>query len=595
MKPIAPLAWLALLVLANLTQAADLAPVAGHQTKSIEGWTLFVSDALLAKDQAAADEAITLLTVQLQEIIRVVPAPAVAELRKVPLWFSAEYAKVPPRAEYHPAAGWLRANGRDPAMAKAVEFTNIRIFARETKRMPNFTLHELAHAYHDRVLAKGFDNPELKTAYNSAKERGLYDRVEQRFGDGRSADVRAYAMTSPMEYFAECSEAFFSTNDFFPFSREQLAKHDPEISTLLSQLWQCATEQPAAEAKPVTALKVASQPAEQPAAAKPADQTKPIQVYIMLGQSNMLGFGRVGPKETKGSLEHLVKEKGKYPHLVDSAGKWITRQDVRYVHVMDQRGVDYKNMEKFGDVRNEWLTPNGSFGPELGFGQVVGDYHDEPVLLLKACIGNRSLGWDLLPPGSERFEFEGKIYAGYKDVANFWDKGAEPKPVPWYAGRQYDADTAHAKAVLKNLTKYYPGYQGQGFKVAGFVWWQGHKDQSPALAGRYEQNLVHLIKTLRKDFDAPDAKFVLATGCGNPGRESFGLQIAEAQLAVDGDKGKYPEFKGNVKSVDTRDLWREADVSPSNQGYHYNHNAETYYETGERLGQAVTSLLKGSK
>jgi alpha-galactosidase len=257
---------------------------------------------------------------------------------------------------------------------------------------------------------------------------------------------------------------------------------------------------------------------------------------------------------------------------------------------MDPRGVNYNDMEKFSDVRNEWLTPDKSFGPELGFGQVMGYVHDEPVLLLKACIGNRSLGWDLLPPGSERFEFEGKIYAGYKDVANFWDKGTEPKPVPWYAGRQYDADTAHAKAVLKNLDKYYPGYMGQGYEVAGFVWWQGHKDQSAALAGRYEQNLVHLIKTLRKDFDCPNAPFVLATGCGNPGREGFGLQIAEAQLAVDGDTGKYPEFKGNVKAVDTRDLWRDSDVSPVNQGHHYNHNAETYYETGDRLGRAMSQL-----
>lgn len=325
---------------------------------------------------------------------------------------------------------------------------------------------------------------------------------------------------------------------------------------------------------------------------KAAEHTKPVKVYVMLGQSNMLGFGRVGPKETKGSLEFMVKEKNKYPHLVDDAGNWTTRQDVRYAHVMDQRGGDYKDMTRFGDVRNEWLTPKGSFGPELGFGHVMGHFHDEPVLLLKACIGNRSLGWDLLPPGSERFEHEGKVYAGYKDVANFWDKGAEPKPVPWYAGRQYDADTAHAKAVLKNIEKYYPGYKGQGYEVAGFVWWQGHKDQSAALAGRYEQNLVHLIKTLRKDFDSPNAKFVLATGCGNNGRESFGLQIAEAQLAVDGDKDKYPEFKGNVKAVDTRDLWREADVSPVNQGYHYNHNAETYYETGERLGRAMAAMLK---
>jgi alpha-galactosidase len=262
---------------------------------------------------------------------------------------------------------------------------------------------------------------------------------------------------------------------------------------------------------------------------------------------------------------------------------------------MDQRGVDFKNMEKFGDVRNEWLSPNKSFGPELGFGHVLGQFHDEPVLLLKACIGNRSLGWDLLPPGSERFEFEGKIYAGSGDTAPSWDKGAEPKPVPWYAGRQYDADVAHAKAVLKDLTKYYPGYQGQGYEVAGFVWWQGHKDQNAAHAGRYEQNLVRLIQSLRKDFAAPNAKFVLATGCGNPGREGFGLQIAEAQLAVDGDAGKYPEFKGNVRAVDTRPFWREADVSPVNQGYHYNHNAETYYEVGDSLGRAMAALLTTSK
>lgn len=328
---------------------------------------------------------------------------------------------------------------------------------------------------------------------------------------------------------------------------------------------------------------------------KSAAPSQPVQVYIMLGQSNMLGFGRVGPQETKGTLEYLVKSQGKYPHLVDGSGQWTIRQDVRYVHVMDSRGTDYKEMGVFSDVRNEWLTPNKSFGPELGFGQVLGDFHREPVLLLKACIGNRSLGWDLLPPGSEQFEHEGKIYAGYGDVANFWDKGSEPKPVPWYAGRQYDADTAHAQAVLKDLEKYYPGYQGQGYRIAGFVWWQGHKDQNAALASRYEQNLVRLIETLRKDFESPDAKFVLATGCGNPGRESFGKQIAEAQLAVDGDLGKYPEFRGNVKAIDNRDLWRDADQSPIDQGHHYNHNAETYYETGERLGHAMVQMLKLTK
>ena len=207
------------------------------QTRTIEGWTVHVRDSLLQKQPEATEKALELFTIQLQEIIRVVPAPAVAELRKVPIWFSPDYPGVQPRAEYHPGAGWLRDNGRDPAMAKGVEFSNVGIFERETRRMPNFTLHELAHAYHDRVLPDGFGNQPLKTAFEHAREKGLYEQVEQRFGDGRSAVVRAYALTNPMEYFAECSEAFFSTNDFFPFTREQLEKHDPQMFALLKTLW----------------------------------------------------------------------------------------------------------------------------------------------------------------------------------------------------------------------------------------------------------------------------------------------------------------------------------------------------------------------
>jgi hypothetical protein len=204
------------------TEAAEVARVEGHQSEEIEGWTLHVSDALIEQDVAANDRAKELLKQQLKEICKVVPAAAVKELKKVPLWFSPEYTNTQPRAEYHPGAGWLRDNARNPAMAKAVEFTNIRIFERETKRMPNFALHELAHAYHDRVLPAGFRNEEIIATFENAKAKGLYNQVEQRFGDGRSATGQAYAITSPMEYFAECSEAYFSTNDFFPFNREEL-------------------------------------------------------------------------------------------------------------------------------------------------------------------------------------------------------------------------------------------------------------------------------------------------------------------------------------------------------------------------------------
>jgi len=154
------------------------------------------------------------------------------------LWFSPEYPSVKPQAEYHPGSGWLRDHGRDPALAKGVEFTNVRNFEAETRRMPNFTLHELAHAYHDRVLARGFDNPEVKAAYERAKAGGGYDKVARSFGNGRpNTFERAYAMTNPMEYFAETTEAFFSRNDFFPFNRKELKKHDPEMERLLARLW----------------------------------------------------------------------------------------------------------------------------------------------------------------------------------------------------------------------------------------------------------------------------------------------------------------------------------------------------------------------
>jgi hypothetical protein len=205
-----------------------------HNDRLIEGWMVHVSTKI---EPTVLANALPLLTAQLQEIVRVVPAKAVAELQKVTLWINPEYPKVHPRAEFHPDADWLRDNGRDPVMAKGVEFTNVRIFEAETRRMPNFVLHELAHAYHNRTVRMSFGNLEIKAAYQKAKASGKYDRVERKDSEGRSRMDRAYAMTNPQEYFAECSEAYFSRNDFFPFTRDELKQHDPEMFELLERLW----------------------------------------------------------------------------------------------------------------------------------------------------------------------------------------------------------------------------------------------------------------------------------------------------------------------------------------------------------------------
>ena len=236
---------------------------------------------------------------------------------------------------------------------------------------------------------------------------------------------------------------------------------------------------------------------------------------------------------------------------------------------------------------NEFMTiTGGNIGPEIGIGHHVGHATKEPVMILKSCIGNRSLGWDLLPPGSEQYEYEGKIYAGYKESPDAWDKGTEPKPIGWYAGMQYDGDVARAKEVLEDLNKYYP--DAKRYEVAGFFWWQGDKDRyKDAHASKYEENLVRLIQQLRKDFDAPKANFVIAslgqTKKGATGNEGT---ILDAMLAVDGKSGKYPKFKGNVATVYSHPL---SQGGASNG--HYGGNAETYMNIGEAMGEAMVELI----
>lgn len=288
-----------------------------------------------------------------------------------------------------------------------------------------------------------------------------------------------------------------------------------------------------------------------------------------------------------GTLRTAVEYKGLFPELVDKDGKWISRDDVWFKEVL------------FGNkAQDKWLSvgcgaSTKHVGPELGFGVVMGYHHEEPVLLLKTAQGNRSLGWDFLPPGSERYELGDKIYGGYKDTRPSWPVGTEPEPDPkpkWYAGKQYDDSFGVVKKALANFDREFPKFAGRGYEIAGFVWFQGHKDQG-VYSSRYETNLVRLIQSLRKDFDAPDAKFVIATGCGNPGTENGGLTVAEAQLAVDGDKGKYPEFKGIVKSVDVRPLWPVKEESPNgSQGFHYYHNAIAYTKIGQAMAKAMIEI-----
>lgn len=215
--------WIVAALLA-LTQTAP----SDYEDRRVEGWTVRVHRDL--NDGETGGKALRLLETRLQDIVRLVPAKAVEELRKVPIWIG---GPDPGKgiAQYHPDRGWLEKNGYLPEKAKAVDLGSPEQLLRETKRQPFMVLHELAHAYHDRVL--GFRHEGIRSAYDAAVKGGKYESVL--FWDGRK--IRHYALKDPKEYFAEGTEAYFGTNDFYPFVRPELREHDPGLFEVLESVW----------------------------------------------------------------------------------------------------------------------------------------------------------------------------------------------------------------------------------------------------------------------------------------------------------------------------------------------------------------------
>jgi len=208
-------------------------PVENYREQKIEGWRVRVNQRLLAGEQKElADATLKVLGEHLFRITRVIPAGPLARLREIPIWVELNHPLHPCMC-YHPAAGWLRANGMNPAKAGTVEIANAKNFLDWTHDQPWMVLHELAHGYHHRFLG-GYDNPEIKACYERAVAAKSYESVLR--ANGRRE--RHYALTNPQEYFAEATEAFFGTNDFFPFVRAELREHDPAAHELLSEVWE---------------------------------------------------------------------------------------------------------------------------------------------------------------------------------------------------------------------------------------------------------------------------------------------------------------------------------------------------------------------
>ena len=305
-----------------------------------------------------------------------------------------------------------------------------------------------------------------------------------------------------------------------------------------------------------------------------AAATPPVRVFILAGQSNMEGHGFVAadPKCNggKGSLEFLVKDPVTAKHfapLVDSAGQWRTRDDV-WISYLDRKGpftVGY-------GARQDMI------GPELGFGWVLGDALDEPVLLIKCAWGGKSLAVDFRPPSAGKLPYS----LGEKGDATI---AADPAIL----GKYYRETLALTKAALARIKDLVPGSDGR-YVLSGFGWHQGWNDPiNDKFNAEYEANMTHFIHDMRKDLGVPALPFVIAeTGMTGPEEKNpRALSLMKAQAAV----AEHPEFKGNVAFVDTRAFWRPQEQSPNGQGYHWNSNAETYYLIGRSMGEAMKRLV----
>lgn len=205
-------------------------PSTQYENQIVEGWTVHVNRRLLRQEADLGAQALKLLGAKLYDITRAVPPKPLEELRKVPLWLGVDDGPNE-RAQYHPSREWLEAHHFNPEKAKAVEIGSARAFLRAERDQPSLVLHEMAHAYHDRVLT--FQDPRILEAWREAKKGGTYDSVLRISGQKE----RHYALTDAQEYFAEGTEAFLGTNDFYPFVRAELRVHDPRLFHLMEEIW----------------------------------------------------------------------------------------------------------------------------------------------------------------------------------------------------------------------------------------------------------------------------------------------------------------------------------------------------------------------
>jgi alpha-galactosidase len=290
---------------------------------------------------------------------------------------------------------------------------------------------------------------------------------------------------------------------------------------------------------------------------------KPLQVFILAGQSNMQGHARTS------TFGHIGMDPATRPMLAEMQNPDGTPRVCDRVWISSIGSAD---TEQTGLLTTGFgASQNGpKIGPEFTFGLYMRKFTDAPILLIKTAWGGKSLNTDFRPPGAGPYGFNETQLATFKkqgkDIAAI--KAAKEKET----GVNYRLMVEHVKSVLGDIKRVVPGYDAaQGYELAGFVWFQGWNDLvdsgtypdrgKPGGYDAYSTAMAQFIRDVRNDLNAPKLPFVIGVlGVGGPTAEygadqqrykSTHQNFRDAMAAP----AKLPEFKGNVAAVWTEKYW----------------------------------------
>lgn len=295
-------------------------------------------------------------------------------------------------------------------------------------------------------------------------------------------------------------------------------------------------------------------------------EAKPLQVFILAGQSNMQGHARVT------TFEHIGMDPATQPMLEAMQNPDGTAVGCERVWISALGVGRDENEVKSGKLTTGFgAAQNGpKIGPEFTFGIYMAKFTDAPILLIKTAWGGKSLHTDFRPPGAGTYEFQPSQMAAFKkqgkDVVAL--QAEKVKETGVYYRRMID----HVRKVLTDPAKVVPDYdEAEGYELSGFVWFQGWNDmvdsgtypdrEMPGGYHSYSEVLTHFIRDVRLELKAPQLPFVIGVlGVGGPvsgylpdqQRYRTMHQHFREAMAAPAD---LPEFRGNVVALHTERFW----------------------------------------